>query len=150
MHIAAFIATIGVFLGVVGPWVTLGKLGSRSGIYYSHGIIMLFLVAVMALSSFYAMILRRTRRPVPYTLVLSYMLMGLAVAGYALWVKGSVELEVADIAAKARIAKDSLIGWGITSLPFTAGAVTLAGLAAFFMPGDVGGEDESQERRRLG
>ena len=97
---------------------------------------MLFLVAVMALSSFYAMILRRTRRPVPYTLVLSYMLMGLAVAGYALWVKGSVELEVADIAAKARIAKDSLIGWGITSLPFTAGAVTLAGLAAFFMPGD--------------
>ena len=150
MHIAAFVATIGVFLGVVGPWVTLGKLGSRSGIYYTHGLIMLAPVAVMAAASFYAMILRRTKKPVPWQLVVTYLSMGIIVAVYAFWMKGQVEYEVNGIAAKFRLATDSLLGWGITSLPWTSGAVTLAGIMAFFMPGDVGGTDDSLERRRLG
>ncbi|MBU1238659.1 hypothetical protein KKF84_14300 [Myxococcota bacterium] len=150
MHVAAFVATIGVFLGIVGPWVTLGRLGSRSGIYYSHGIVMLIFVGVMALGTFYSMALRWMKKPVPASLVFSYLLMGVAIAGYSMWVKGTIEFEVADIAAKFKLSQDTLIGWGITSLPFTGGAVALAGIAAFFMPGEVGGEAETQERRRLG
>ncbi len=150
MHIAAFIATIGTFLGVMGPWISLGNLGARSGVHFLEGRLILGVVGVMAAASLYAITRKFSRKPIPWQAVVVYGIGGIVVGVYALFLRGTITGEVAQIASRFRVSPSSLLAWGIKSLPFTSFGVTLSAFMAFWMPGEVGGVDESQERRRLG